>query len=157
MAKYNWECISDKAIRVNLSAPPNLPFQRVTVEWNEGSGWVTVERRGDDLYVVGRKVRLLSVRFLLQQGRRTGEVRSHDLRKRIDITCALHPNILDALLENVHLIPESWKVCSLGRDRYIFFMAVAYGNSCGELYFWCLSFRVDEWRRGLLDRIRLHP
>lgn len=123
-ASLLWERISDTSIRVNLSAPPKLPFASAEVEWNEGSGWVTVERKGDDLYVDGRKVE-----FFLAEGQRAGRVVGHDQRKQIDMSRALHVNILDALMENPHLIPPFWKVDSKGRNRLIYFWAVGYRSS----------------------------
>ena len=48
--------VDENTIRVNLDAPPLLPFDDATVETNEGGGWVTVQKRTDGLYVDGRKV-----------------------------------------------------------------------------------------------------
>lgn len=135
-----WEKVNETTIRVNLSAAPKLPFQPGTVEWNNGSGWVTIERKGDDLYVEGRKIHLF-----LTEGQKTGSVRGYDLRKQIDMARALHANILDALFENVHLIPDSWKVDSLGRTRFICFWATGYRDSSGSLCVRCLCWGDGPW------------
>ena len=139
-ASLLWERISDTSIRVNLAAVPKPLFQCATVEWNEGSGWVTVDRKGDDLYVNDRKVELF-----LMEGQKMGGVKGHGLRKQIDLSRALHPNILDALLENVHLIPKSWKFDEHGWTRAIFFWGTIYRGSDGNLYVRCLYWSDVQW------------
>ncbi len=137
-----WERISDTVILVNLSAIPQLPFDGATIEWNQGSGWVTVENRDGQLYVEGRLVT-----FHLVEGQKTGTVKGHDLRKDLVNLATLHPNIMDALYENVHLIPESCKVDDEGRTRYIFFWSVGYRDSDGVLYVRCLYWGGGAWYR----------
>jgi hypothetical protein len=137
-----WERVSGTAIRVNLDAPPKLPFDRAKVEWSEGSGWVTVERRGDDLFVDGQKVV-----FHLVEAQKTGSVQGYELRTQLQGQRTLHPNIMDALFGNHHLLPESWKMDEQGRSRFIFFWAVGYCSSSGSLYV-----RSMYWSRGACHR-----
>src|SRR3989344_3368272 len=95
--------VDDTTIRVNLGAPPMLPFDGATVETNKGGGWVTVQKRADGLYVDGRKV-------ILNRSERQKDgkvVRGYALRDEVTNLPVLHPNIMDALCEySSHLIPD---------------------------------------------------
>jgi hypothetical protein len=141
-----WERISDIAIRVNLDVNPKLPFKDAKVEWDNcsgwGLGWVTVERRGDDLYVDGKMVV-----FHLVEGQKTGRVQGYELRTQLQGQATLHPNVLDALFENQRLIPESWKVDEQGRTRFIYFWAVGFRDSDCNLYVRFLSWLDGAWGR----------
>lgn len=94
--------VNDTAIDVNLDALPKLPFHsnELRVMWDSGSGLVRVELIDDDLVVDGKKVVL---HFEPEK------IEGDELRRRLSEQPTLHPNILDAIFENQHLIPESWK------------------------------------------------
>lgn len=137
-----WEKVGETTIRVNLGASPVLPFTGAKVEWQWGknSGWVTVERKGDELFVDDRKVIL----FLTEEQKK-GPHQGHKQRKLLEGKLVLHPNILDALFANLHLIPEAWKQDGEGRTRYIFFWSVGYRNSDGYLFVRCLYWAGGRW------------
>ncbi len=139
--------ISKNVIMVNLDAPPKLPFEGAVVEANTGGGWVKVENRRGELCVAGRKIILH-----LEDGQKDDKVMGgHKLRDALTGKAVEHPNVLDALLEHPHLIPESWKVDEQGRTRYVFFWAVVYRDSQAtdaSLYVRCLFFRVAGWHEG---------
>ena len=144
-----WRTVDEHTIDVNLDALPTLPFDGATVVWPKSSskkGWVKVERRGDDLHVGGRKVILH-----LEDGQKTGYILGSDLRKALEGKDVLHPNILDALFDNFHLIPESWKQDEQGRTLSIFFFlaVVDFRASGGGLCVRCLFWGGGQWRQGL--------
>ncbi len=128
-------------IYVNLDAPPKIPFAGAEVYSNTGGGWVKVEHRKAGLYVDGKKIVLH-----LDERQKDGKVIvGHRLRDALSGKIVEHPNILDALIELPHLAPEDWKRDELGRIRFIFFWAVIYRDSDGDLCVRCLYFRGDGW------------
>lgn len=135
--------VDANTIRVNLDAPPTLPFKGATVETNKGGGWVMVQKRADGLYVDGRKVILhLSER---QKGGKV--IRGYELRDEVTNLPVLHPNILDALYEHRHLIPEDWKQDENSNAIFIYFWAVTYRRQDGDVYVRCLYWSGGAWRR----------
>ncbi|MBI4599154.1 hypothetical protein HY734_03100 [Candidatus Uhrbacteria bacterium] len=48
-------------------------------------------------------------------------------------------------MENVHLIPDVWKKDAAGNTRYIFFWAVGFSGSSGNLYVRCLYWSDGRW------------
>lgn len=135
---------SDTAIEVNLDAPPRLPFGEAQVEWTTPgqTGWVRVEKKDSQLFVDGRKVNLH-----LTYEQKNGHAKGYVLRRRLEDRTVLHPNILDALLENPHLFPDSWKVDGQGLTIFVYFWAVGYCNSVDHLFVRCVYFRGAQWRR----------
>lgn len=142
--------VNATTIMVNLDVAPGLPFGGATVESHTGGGWVKVQRRKDGLYVDGRKVVLhLSER---QKGGRV--LKGYELRDELTGKPVLNANVLDALYENPHLIPEDWKKDEAGNIRYIFFWGTIFrspgpdGLCVRDLYF-----GGGTWRRscGWLD------
>jgi hypothetical protein len=128
-AAHPVEVIDEKSIRVNLDAPPKMPFDGpfTGIKSKTGSGWVMVEKREDGLYVDGRKV-------ILWISKRKG-ITGYELREEVLGKPVLHPNILDALLEYPQLIPEEWKEKSKGGyTRYIFFWGVVFFRHTDNLY-----------------------
>ncbi len=121
-----WRKVDEFTIDVNYDRPSNLPFEGATVEWRTPglTGWHTVQRRGEDVFVDDRMVEL----FLAKGQTKTTSVLGHDLRKELEGRVVLHPNVLDALMENIHLIPDSWKKNSGGNKLYNFFWAVGFRN-----------------------------
>lgn len=138
-------------IRVNLDFDLYIPIISGKPEvWtqNPRKGWVTLERRADgELYRNGSRVTLF-----LTEGQKTGIVKSLPIRSEVMSQDPLHPNELDALVraweQGLQLIPESWKTNTQGRTVYIFFWAVGFSGSDGNLYVRSLHFRVGQWFCG---------
>lgn len=121
--------IDENSILVNLNAPPRMPSSGpfTGIKSNTGGGWVKVEKRVDGLYVDGRKV-------ILWISKRKG-ITGYELQGELSGKPVLHPNILDALLEHPHLIPEEWKEKGEGGyTRYIFFWGVVFFRHMNNLY-----------------------
>ena len=123
-------------IRVKLDAPPKLPFDGAEIEAHFGSGWVTVEKRKDgQLYVGGRKV-ILHVSECQKDGKK---IKGYELCEELTGKTVLNANILDALLEFTHLIPEDWK------EKTVFFWGTIYRNSDGYLCVRFLFWGGSRW------------
>lgn len=92
-----WQPVNETTIRVNLSHPPRLPLDHYySVAWSKGESWVTVERRGDDMFVDDRKVIL----FIAEEQRgQTGHILGTVLMERVAAMDVLHPNIITAMDE----------------------------------------------------------
>lgn len=135
--------LSSTAIMVNLDAPVKLPFDGAKIEFQIGSGWVRIERSEDGLYVDNRKVIL----YLSERQKNGRTIKGYELREELSGKRILHPSILDALIQNCHLIPKDWKKDKSGNTRFIFFWAVIFRIPSGDvLYVRCLYFNVDQWR-----------
>lgn len=134
--------VNKTTIMVNLASAPKLPTDGFSIEKNFGGGWVKVERKKDSLYIDGRKVALH-----LEEGQKTGVVRGHTLRDALTGKPVLHPNIMDALFDHQHLIPESWKQDEQGRTRYIFFWGVIYRGPDDDLCVRYLYWDEGAWGR----------
>jgi hypothetical protein len=144
LANQRIKVINENTIMVNLGAPPKLPFEKAIIEANTGGGWVEVKNRKGKLYQDGREIGLY-----LSDRQKDGQViKGHELREKLSGKPVLHPNILDALFEHQHLIPEDWKKDERGNIRYIFFWAVIFRRPGDEdLYVRCFYFRVGQWSR----------
>jgi hypothetical protein len=128
-------------IAVHLGAIPKLPFDGAIVESHQGEGWILVERRRNGLYIGGRKVML----YCSKHQHDDASISGHELRKEIMGEC-LNSNILDALYENIHLIPEDWKKDENGNTRYICFWGTIYRRLSGFFYVRGLCFGDGIWR-----------
>lgn len=138
-----WITINSTTIVVNLGVAPKLLFGEVEVEQHIGDGWVIVEKRADGLYVSGRKVVLyLSKR---QKGRKW--LKGHELREELTGKPVLNANILDALVENPHLIPDDWKADEDGNTRFIYFWGTIYRGAGDSLCVRYLFFYDGAWIR----------
>lgn len=131
--------LSDTAIEVNLGAPPVLPFSVAEIEFQVGSGWVKVEKRNDELYVNGHRVIL----YLSEHQGIGNMVLGYEIRKDLLNKPVLHPNIMDALVENPHLIPENWK-----KGLFVFFWGAVFNNAHGRLCVRDLNFNGERWCQG---------
>ncbi len=132
------ERISETSIQVNLTGFPPLPvLGDMDTKWNKGSGWVTVERRADDLYVDGARVELF---LTVEQA--AGEVYGHDLHGQLrgGGSKTLHPNIAAALQECPDLIPPAWtRPDDQGKAPLICFWEAAFQDGAGDVYICCLT------------------
>ena len=133
--------INETTIMVNLDAPPRLPFNGSQIESQVGSGWVKVEKRDDVLYVDGHKIIL----YLSRKQKREEVIKGHALREALAKKFVLHPNIMDALIDHPHLIPEDWKKDEKGNTRHIFFWAVIFSDGRDHFYVRQLYFLWDQW------------
>lgn len=140
--------VDESTIRVNLDASPNLPFDGAIVDTNKGGGWVMVQKRSDGLYVDGRKIILYRSEHQKDGKAIRGYELRYELRNELTNAEVLHPNILDALCEHVHLIPEDWKQDENGNTILIYFWAVTYRGSDGGLCVRCLVWGGGAWLRG---------
>lgn len=121
-----WRPLHATAIEVNLDAPLILPFPAAVPDWTTPgqTGWVKIELKDGRLFVADREVVLH-----LTEGQKSGVVNGHSVRQSIQGKLVLHPNILDALYEHQHLIPESWKQNEHGQTLFISFWAVGFRHS----------------------------
>ncbi|MBP6943186.1 MAG: hypothetical protein KBB55_04050 [Candidatus Buchananbacteria bacterium] len=136
--------LNHNTLCVNLDALPKLPLQDVTESTNRRGGWAIVQKRDDgDLYVNDRKVILY--RSHLQGG--DTAIRGHDLHVELAGIDVLHPNILDALMEHKHLIPEYWKQGDDGKSILIHFWGVTFCISAGGVCVrtLCWDADADAW------------
>lgn len=137
-----WRPINGTTIEVNLDAPVELPYANFKVARARGTGWVSVQKLGDALFVNGRRV-ILHIEEMQKTG---GRVRGQVLFDALEDKDVLHPNILDALEENTSLVPNSWNHDDQGRILYIYFLAVAfYGRTKKNLCVRCLYRRGDGY------------
>ncbi len=140
-----WKKISKTSISVNLGFSPKLPFDGAVIEKHNGDGWVLVQKRKDGLYVGGHRI-ILHLSERQQNGK---SLKGYELREELTGKPVLNANVLDALFENQHLIPEDWKKDENGNIRYIFFWGTIYRNpGTGNLCVRCLYFRVGSWYRN---------
>ncbi|MDO8496618.1 MAG: hypothetical protein Q7S43_04205 [bacterium] len=111
LATQRWKMVNATTIMVNLGVLPRLLFDAAIIEWHRGEGWVRVQKRKDGLYVNGCKVILY-----LSEHQKDGKIiKDHELRDELTGKSVLNANLLDALYENTHLIPEDWKKDTAGK------------------------------------------
>lgn len=125
---YIVDCDADATI------PPGYGW---TIERHIKGGQVRLERRGDTLYVDGKKVILQ----LVKRQTRNGVIQGHELRRELDNgkLVLLNANLLDYLLEHPELIPDAWK------GKVVFFWGTIYRRSGGGLYVRCLGWGGGGW------------
>ena len=76
----------------------------------------------------------------LDPGQKDGQsIQGNELRKALEGQPVLPAHILDFLLENPHLIPESWK------SKAVFFWGTIYRDSNGYLCVRCLDWDGERW------------
>ena len=69
----------------------------------------------------------------------------HELKKRLEGHTVLPANVLDFLLANSHLIPESWKVTEQNWLRYIDFWGTNYRDSEGRRHIRSMDWGPGRW------------
>ncbi len=126
---------------IDLSSPCRLPFSGAEVEIHRGEGVVKLEKRGDDLYLDGKKITL----FLSEEQKGTGRIVGHPLRKKLEVRGGnVSAKVLDHLEDHPELWLESWKKNEDGETLYVFFWGDIFRNpSYGSLYV-----RFGYWRVG---------
>jgi hypothetical protein len=137
--------IDENTIRVNLSASIISPFKKTiyTSETQEGygSGWVTVQKRANGLYVDGSKI-ILHLSDHQKNGQSIGGCDLWDELKGLPI---LHTNILDALLEYPHLIPDALKPDEEVYAMSIIFWVARFKPLDDDFFVRCLYWNGNEW------------
>ena len=84
------------------------------------------------------------VKFHLEEAQKTGPVVGTELLKQLEGKPVLPANVLDGLLANTAIIPDSWKQRDeQGNIRYVCFWGTVYRDSDG---YRCV--RYLDWRRG---------
>ncbi|MDO8562200.1 MAG: hypothetical protein Q7S05_05315 [bacterium] len=143
--------INDLTIEVNLDAQPILILEGSKVANKpKGTGWVKVERRGEDLFVADKKVDLY-----VSERQKYGEwLYGYELRSEIERKSTLHPNVMDALWEHSHLVSDKYRKGQKGGIRYIVFWDVifsyanfAYIKNVNSYYV-----RYFYWKDGVCHR-----
>jgi hypothetical protein len=128
---------------LNLDANPFVPegWRGVAKDGHKKMGKdVPLERRGDDLYLNGKKIV-----FRLSEQQKGGYIKGEELRKELQDKVVLNANVLDYLLAHPDLIPESWKKDERGNTRFIYFWGTIYRDSSGSLYVRYLCWDGDCW------------
>jgi hypothetical protein len=132
--------IDENIIAVNLDAPPELPFDDAIVVTNSAGSWVTIQRRGNDLYQNGVKIILH-----LDDGQKNGKnIKGYKLQKKIANRTSVHPNVFDALFE-CNMMPDDYKVDEKGNTRFINSFAVVYRNRYGNEFVRCWFWHKGRW------------
>jgi hypothetical protein len=123
---------------VDCDADASIPSgYNWTIERHIKGGKVRLERRGDNLYVDGKKI----VLHLVKRQTGNGVVQGYELRKELENgkLVLLNANILDYLLDHPEMIPDSWK------GKAIFFWGTVYRSSDGDLRVRCLYWDGGRW------------
>lgn len=137
-----WRKIDENTIEVNLDYPLKMPSKTAMVEWNLGkTGKAIVERKSDNLFVDGQEVQLYISSKQMEDRSPGSSIYGLELRHDVTQRSVPHVNIMDALLENPHLLPDSWR----HRDHRftIFFWSVGFRSPGGAL-----SVRYLHWSIG---------
>ena len=124
---------------VDFSADPFMP-DGWSVEEHQKGKVAKLERKGDDLYLDGKKIE-----FWLSSEQKRGVITGNILRAKLKGKPVLNANLLDHLLKNPHLIPEAWKKDENGNTRYIFFWGTIYRDAVGDLFVRYLYWYGDRW------------
>lgn len=124
---------------VDFSADPFMP-DGWSVEEHQKGKVAKLERKGDDLYLDGKKIE-----FWLSSEQKRGVITGNILRAKLKGKPVLNANLLDHLLKNPHLIPEAWKKDENGNTRYIFFWGTIYRGADGNLCVRFLDWFGDGW------------
>lgn len=101
-------------------------------------GWQGVEfhRKHGQLLWQPEKVAL----WLAPEQQCGGTIVGTDLRGQLREQPVLNACVLDYLLANPHLIPDSWK------NKWVYFWGTVYRDSDGNLFVRCLVWGGDRWR-----------
>lgn len=127
------------AYAVDCSMDPLLPTG-LSLEEHERGTVVKLEKKGDELFVDGKKLELY-----LPRKQKKGSIEGTKLRKELKDKPVLNACILDYLLEHTELIPESWKKDAGGNTCYLFFWGTIYRGSGGGLGVRCLWWGGGGW------------
>lgn len=87
------------------------------------------------------------VAFHLDDGQKNGRtIVGNELRKHLAEMPVMNANVLDHLLANPQLIPDSWKMDADGYPRDIYFWGTVYRSGVSLLCVRCLCRGGGQWR-----------
>ena len=86
--------------------------------------------------------------YLSEKQKDASWIDGNELRKELVGKLVLNANVLDYLLKNPQIIPESWKKDEKARTRYIYFWGTIYHDSYGSSFVRYLYFSYDSWDWG---------
>ena len=141
--------VDTHTILVNLDAPlRRLPVHGAKVANKpKGTGWVKVQRVGNDLFIGGEKFL-----FHFSEDQKAGAVAGRVIQVEIEglkDKRPLHPNIMDALIEKApYLIPENWKWDEKQRTVYLCFWDVIFSDADDDLCVRCCYWDGGAWDRN---------
>ena len=118
-----------------------VPSYLSGVEYHKKLGQFKAELRTDGLYLNNRKIDL----YLSKKQQKGKVIDGNELYKELSCKPVLNANILDFLLKNPQLIPESWKQDENG-TRYIYFWGTIYRDPAGFLSVRDLYWDGGRWQ-----------
>src|SRR3989344_3749049 len=101
-----WKTLGPTSIVVDLSVDHKELFDGTNIV-SHTSGKAVLEKGKIDghLFIDGRKLALFATKRMVG----TKEVRDYELREELTGKQVLDPNVMRAIVENKHLIPEDWE------------------------------------------------
>lgn len=110
---------------VDLDSTPFIPEGWKVEEHKKGGQW---------------KFDPTKLELYLDEGQKNGKcIEGNKLRKKLESKDVLNANLLDFLLKNPNLIPESWK------GKVVFFWGTIYRGTVGNLCVRDLCWRGSRW------------
>jgi hypothetical protein len=148
-----WVTVGKNAIKVNLNhSPDDVKYLESTVVENPNNkGWVRLERKGNNLYLDGRKLKFYTSD---RQQNTSQEFLGFEFREEMREKDVPNANILEALLHHRHLIPWNWQdtLKRVGTEKLpgLLFWGTVLGYNDGTPYILSLLFDVEQgiWRKG---------
>jgi hypothetical protein len=135
---------------IDFGATPLVP-EGWSVEEHKKGKVAKLERRGDELYLDGKKIEL----WLSKPQKKGNVIGGNDLRKEVSKRSVINANLPEYLLKNPHLIPDAWKKDEKGNTIYIFFWGTVCRFSDGRLDVRYLYWDGGKWTMyyGWLDGV----
>lgn len=135
-------------IRVNLGMPPQVFDEESKVVSHSAGDWVTLTRRGESLYLDNREIVLAQTQKQMGGERISGE----EFREFFLSHNTLDTNVMFALLQHPHLIPDSWECQERFRDsrrhpqtqNTIYFLGTEYDNTTEKSSPYFFTMHRDE-------------
>ena len=115
---------------IDCDATPTIPSDLYIEEKDQLTGRVLGQLAFDPANVT---------LYLSQEQQGRSVIKGHKFWKELANKAVLPANVLDYLLENPNLIPDSWK------GKVVFFFGTVYRNSIGSLFVRCLFWVGERW------------
>lgn len=122
-----------EVLEIDTDLTPKPPFNGAQIEYHKKTGKIILDF--SKLYF-----------YLSDKQKNDSSVGGHKLRKELKGKNVMNAWVLDFLLANPHLIPESWKKDENGKTRFIYFWGTIFRDSYGDLYVSCLYFHGGIWQ-----------
>lgn len=150
------KCGGMEGVRLLLSGTAEVAIMKHVIDLNDDTfvpdGWKIEEHQKTANGSGAIEWDPSKVVFYLDDDQKNGLfIEGNKLSKRLSRKPVLNANVLDYLLKNPDLIPESWKKDEGGNTRYIFFWGTIYRNSEDKLFVRSLC-----WYGGYGARWRWH-